>query len=102
MNPLHLTFLSILLLAGCGRQGSQPQETAPGPVGSQPAKAASLAEARQGFKTKLTRQESAQEPVPEPPAKVFRKVQFDAPVGKLAAYITPDPRRGGRWPGGYR
>jgi len=52
----------------------------------------SLAEARKGFTTQLTRKAKANEPVDEPPAKVFRKVQYDSTVGKLAAYLTPDPK----------
>ena len=54
------------------------------------------AEARQGFKTKLIRQESAKEPVPDPPPRLFGKVRYDTPVGKLAAYLSPDPQDG-KW-----
>ncbi len=57
-----------------------------------------LAEARRGFKTTLMSQGSANEPVPEPPPSVFRLVRYDSPVGKLAAYLTPDPGDGQKHP----
>ena len=57
-----------------------------------------MSEARQGFKTKLVRQASAKEPLPEPPAGVFRTVQYESPAGKLAAYLTPDPHDGKKHP----
>jgi acetyl esterase/lipase len=51
----------------------------------------SLVEARRGFKATVVRQGSAKIPLDEPPAKLFRVVRYDAPPGKLAAYLTPDP-----------
>ena len=53
--------------------------------------------ARKGFKSKLTGLK-ANEPVDEPPAKLFQKVSYTAPVGKLAAYLTPDPKDGKKHP----
>jgi dipeptidyl aminopeptidase/acylaminoacyl peptidase len=41
----------------------------------------------------------AGKPAPEPPPSVFRLVKYDAPVGKLAAYLTPDPGDGQKHPG---
>ncbi len=61
-------------------------------------KQVSLTEARRGFQTKLTRKEKGGEPVPKPPAKLFRVVRYDAPAGKLAAYLTPDAKDGKRRP----
>jgi Fe-S cluster assembly iron-binding protein IscA/alpha/beta superfamily hydrolase len=58
----------------------------------------SLAEARRGFKTTLARRESGGEPPPEPPANLFRLVRYDAPPGKLAAYLTLDPKDGKKHP----
>jgi acetyl esterase/lipase len=57
-----------------------------------------LAEARQEFATILARQEKSRETVPEPPAKLFKKVRFESPVGSLAAYVTPDQKDGKRRP----
>src|SRR5947207_2026763 len=98
MKHLHLTLLSLLLLAGCGRQKTEAPGNRPPEVGGPPQKNVSLPEARRGFKTRLVRQESAGEPVPEPPAHLFRTVRYDSPAGKLAAYLTPDPRDGKKHP----
>jgi dienelactone hydrolase len=98
MKYLHLSLLSLLLLAGCRRREAEPRVNRPPDVGGPPPTNVSLPEARRGFKTKLVRQESAGEPVPEPPAHLFRTVRYDSPAGKLAAYLTPDPRDGKRHP----
>jgi dipeptidyl aminopeptidase/acylaminoacyl peptidase len=57
-----------------------------------------LAEARQGFTTKLARRESDRQPAPAPPANLLRTVRYDSPAGQLAAYVTPDPKDGKRHP----
>jgi dipeptidyl aminopeptidase/acylaminoacyl peptidase len=77
-----LAALVLALFAGCGSK----QETQP------------LAEARKGFTTRLARQTRANKPVAEPPAVVFSKVKYDAPVGKCSAYLSPDPRDGTKHP----
>src|SRR5262245_50224370 len=89
MKPIYLTLLTVLVLAGCG-QNEQG--------GGQADKGVPLAQARQGFKTRLVRQESARKPVPQPPAELFRTVRYDSPAGKLAAYLTPDPKDGKKHP----
>ncbi len=94
MKQTHFTLLALVVLAGCVRPGGSP----PAGGGGSADKAVSLVEARQGFQTKLARKESAKEPVPQPPARLFRTVRYDAPVGKLAAYLTPDPRDGKKHP----
>src|SRR5262249_20095614 len=71
-----------------------PPERQQGPADG----AGALVEARRGFKTKLARRESDGTPAPEPPAKVFRLVRYDAPLGKSAAYLTPDPKDGKKHP----
>jgi iron-sulfur cluster assembly accessory protein len=58
----------------------------------------SLADARRGFKTTLARRESGGERPSEPPANLFRLVNYDAPPGKLSAYLTPDPKDGKKHP----
>src|SRR4026208_361870 len=57
-----------------------------------------LAEARQGFSTKLTRQETVNEPVPDPPPALFRSVSYNSPIGKMAAYISTSPGDGRKHP----
>jgi dienelactone hydrolase len=90
--------LSLLVLAGCNPQGGKsPQE--PSPQNQNPGgKATSLTEARKGFRTKLVPGRSAKEPPPAPPAKLFQIVRYDAPAGKLAAYLSPDPKDGKKHP----
>jgi dipeptidyl aminopeptidase/acylaminoacyl peptidase len=92
MKPFQITFLGILVLAGCGQKQDQPNS------GDNTEKAASLTEARQGFKTKLVPGKPDRTPADEPPPRVFRKIRYDAPVGKLAAYLSPDPKDGKKHP----
>jgi dipeptidyl aminopeptidase/acylaminoacyl peptidase len=90
MTALRLSLLAAFVLAsiaGCGRKSD-----------SNPDGNTSLADARKGHTTKLKRQHKANEVVPEPPAGVFSKVMYDAPVGKCAAYLTPDPKDGKKHP----
>jgi Fe-S cluster assembly iron-binding protein IscA len=60
----------------------------------QPVPTMTLSEARKGFRTRLTRQESDKDPVDEPPPELFRTVRYESPAGKLAAYLSPPPRDG--------
>jgi dipeptidyl aminopeptidase/acylaminoacyl peptidase len=66
-------------------------------AGGQPAKD-SLLEARRGFQTKLVRREASGEPLPMPPPTLFLPVTFEAPPGKLAAFLSPDPHDGKKHP----
>jgi dienelactone hydrolase len=97
MNRIHFALLPLLFLAGCGRQDNQPK-FAPTPGVRQPNQDISLTEARRGFQTKLIRRESNNEPVPEPPPRLFRTVRYDSSVGKLAAYLSPAPQDGKKHP----
>ncbi len=97
MKWLPFSLLAILVLAGCGREERQ-KTSPPGPGGGQPGKAVSLTEARRGFQTKLVDRGAEKIPLPEPPPQIFRTVRYDSPVGKLAAYLTPDPKDGKKHP----
>lgn len=94
----HLTLPALLVLAGCNQEGQSPRTAPPAQPQTAARQAATLAEARQGFQTKLLRRESAKEPVPQPPPKVFRIVRYDTPAGQLAAYLSPDPKDGKKHP----
>jgi acetyl esterase/lipase len=99
MKPICLASLLLLLLAGCGRQSTPAQVIGTPPGGGRPLDAnVSLVEARRGFQTKLIRQESAHEPVPEPPDNLFRIVHYESPAGKMAAYLSPAPSGGQKGP----
>jgi dienelactone hydrolase len=61
--------------------------------------AATLAEARKGFTTKLPPARAADRDPPDvPPRGVFNLVRYESPAGKLAAYVTPNPNDGGKHP----
>ncbi|MBY0458045.1 MAG: prolyl oligopeptidase family serine peptidase [Gemmataceae bacterium] len=93
--PRSLLALSAFLLAalaGC-KPGGIPTTGLTNPDGK-----TLLADAPKGFATKLARQHKAGDPVDVPPPSVFRTVQYDAPVGKCAAYLTPDPKDGKKRP----
>jgi len=57
-----------------------------------------LTEARKGFKTKTVRRNDDREPAPTPPSRHFRKIKYEAPSGKLTAYLTPNPNDGRKHP----
>jgi alpha/beta superfamily hydrolase len=87
IRTLILLAFALVLIAGCTRKSQT------NPEGN-----TSLADARKGYTTQLKKQYKANENVPEPPANTFRKVMYDTPVGKCAAYITPDPGDGKKHP----
>jgi pimeloyl-ACP methyl ester carboxylesterase len=58
----------------------------------------SLREARAGFKPKPVPPSGEREPVPDPPPAIFRKITYDSPAGKLAAYISEVPDDGQKCP----
>src|SRR5689334_11015398 len=97
MRSLRFALLPLVLLVGCNLQEKLKVLTQSNTGGSADG-GTSLAEARKGFQTQLARKQKANEAAPEPPAKVFRKVQFESTVGKLAAYLTPDPKDGKKRP----
>jgi acetyl esterase/lipase len=84
--------LCVLLLAGCNRPAAEPGK--PGAQGEQ----GSLTAARRGFKSTLVARKGDHEPAPEPPPKLFRLVRYDSPAGKLAAYLSPEPKDGKKHP----
>ncbi|MEZ6015997.1 MAG: prolyl oligopeptidase family serine peptidase [Planctomycetota bacterium] len=48
-----------------------------------------LRDARRGFETKLIAERRAGTPVPAPPPELFTVVEYDAPLGASAAYLSP-------------
>jgi pimeloyl-ACP methyl ester carboxylesterase len=56
-----------------------------------------LTEARSAFHTKVPRGRPPGDvfdgkPAPAPPAKIFERIEVRGPVGRLSAYVTPDPK----------
>lgn len=83
--------LFMLMLTGCEIQKVPPAQDDSPPLDPN---VTSLVEARKGFQTRLVRKGNANEPVATPPPKVFRTVQYEAPLGRNSAYLTPDPKDG--------
>ncbi|MDJ0367053.1 prolyl oligopeptidase family serine peptidase [Hymenobacter sp. H14-R3] len=86
MKLLPITLILLLTATGCEPQPAKTETRL------------SLAEARRGFKTQLTAQATDEEPAEEPQANDFQLVKYESPVGKLAAYLTPDPHDGKKHP----
>jgi dipeptidyl aminopeptidase/acylaminoacyl peptidase len=87
--------LASTLALGCGRLINLPvvQGNAKSATESR-----SLLEAKRDFKTKLLREERDDDPLEQPPTELFRVVHYDAPVGKLAAYVSNPPSDGKKHP----
>lgn len=58
----------------------------------------SLAAFKKEYQTKLIRQDKIGEEVPEPPSGTLDRTSYESPVGKLAAYVSPDPKDGKKHP----
>ncbi len=102
-----------LILAGCGQDqkpsgaivpstdysSSNRTNSTPG-TGSNPVASTqqSLVEARKGFSTKIIKAGDAEGAPDRPDGKVFQLIRYQSPVGKLAAYVTPDPGDGKKHP----
>ncbi len=90
-----LLIVPIFFLIGCkpraGTNSGDPVESS-----------VSLTEARKGYTTKLAKQVKANLRVPPTPdhvqPRLFNKVMYEAPPGKLAAYLSPDPKDGKKLP----
>ena len=80
--------LILVALTGCGGSVSTPDSGASATL--------SLAEARQGYQTEIVTEEPGAGPAEAPPEGVLELIQYDSPVGPLAAYVTPDPGDGER------
>jgi dipeptidyl aminopeptidase/acylaminoacyl peptidase len=81
-----LTLFTLLSLCAC-RKAEEGASAAPPP---------SLVELRRSFQTRLQDTPETREPAPAPPAGVFEKVTYTAPLGSNVAYVTPvreGPRR---------
>ena len=59
---------------------------------------ATLLGARENFRTKLLSQNTAKDPVEVAPRQIFLTVKYPAANGQLAAYLTPDPVDGKKYP----
>jgi dienelactone hydrolase len=97
-----LLVLMLAAVGACSPNEGPPKAGAPAAVNNAPADNGgakqTLAEARAGFKTKPQAGHVPGDPLPNPPAKLFKKTKFTAPLGQLSAYLTPDPKDGKKHP----
>ena len=91
MGRIAFAPLMLALLSGCGNWAASPAQARRTPTES-------LTEARSGFDTNLVQKTSAGQQLPEPPPDLFQTVQFESELGKLGAYLTPDPMDGKKHP----
>lgn len=81
----------VLLAAGCGSKADL------GSSGTAP-DAQTLREARQGFSTRIVREDDPAGPPDVPTGNEFELIHYESPVGQLAAYVTRDPGDGLKHP----
>jgi len=110
MNRAVIALITLFILAGCKPPRTEttvpllspddpvtPAASATNPV-PESEHEPTLPEARRGFKTKLVRREADGSQVDKPPQGMFRRLRFDSPAGRLAAYLSPDPGDGKKHP----
>ncbi len=76
-----------------GLGGGKEEESVKGKTEGQ-----SFAQAHDAFQTTLAKQESDDDPIPEPPEGVFELVNYPTKVGDMAAYVSSDPGDGQKHP----
>ncbi|MEO9590156.1 hypothetical protein [Rhodopirellula bahusiensis] len=85
MRPLIVVFILLLPLCTVPACSSNAQEESPAQAPE------TLVDARQGFNTKIVRQDEGSV-LPEVPTESdFDLVRYKSAVGPLAAYVTKDP-----------
>lgn len=100
--------VAVLLLSGACKKpvtDSPPSGASTQPTSAQPSAAAQaaqpagfpLAALRAKLKTNVFMPAAPREAAPEPPAKLFQKVTYTAPLGKNVAYVSP-PQAGAKRP----
>ncbi len=95
MKPTHLLPFIIVPIALFGGvvAGFMSARDQPKVARQPPAYQQSFAKARKSFQTQLQRQEFSNDPVPNPPRTIARKVKFPSSAGQLSAYITLPPAK---------
>jgi dipeptidyl aminopeptidase/acylaminoacyl peptidase len=86
------------LTTGCADEAPKLVTPPKKAVPNQAAAPSTLTDARRGFVTRLGPDQDREGPPDQPPPNVFKLVRYKAPVGDLAAYLTPDPGDGVKHP----
>lgn len=93
------TVLFLLVVLGCSRTPPERRQQPPAASASTTAPPTRrLTDARRAFQTKLSIAPKRSTPAPAPPSGVLDLVHYPAPVGPLAAYVSPRPKDGKRRP----
>jgi alpha/beta superfamily hydrolase len=79
---MGLGVLLLLFMSGCMAQLTQSNSFS------------ALTEAKRGFKTVVVPATATLEPVAQAPEAIFQTVKYPSSVGKLAAYLSPNPGDG--------
>jgi len=90
-NNLKVILASMTALLLCSVQADAQSP-------SDPKSMPTFAEVHRQFKTNLVTQLKSNQPIDAPPSGIFNLVQYNSPVGRLSAYLTPDPRDGRKHP----
>jgi dipeptidyl aminopeptidase/acylaminoacyl peptidase len=87
MRAFVLLLSFSFVLVGCNPVPNLPASRNPSPMATQQ----TLREARAGFVTKVVRSEKPYGEPDSPRGGEFKLIDYNSPVGRLAAYVTPDP-----------
>ena len=100
--------MAILLLGGCGSDETSKSKSTPEKKWSFALSNEDFKTARDQFQTKIVDRSFQADGAPDmPPKGVFNLISYPAKDGKMAAYLTPDPKDGKKHPaviwihGGY-
>lgn len=92
-----LLVLNLVIAIGCGPSSSETTTTTQSNTASSKPKQ-TLLEARKNFFTKIIRTGDDAGPSDVPTGNEFQLIKYQSPVGKLAAYVTKDPKDGKKHP----
>ena len=101
-----LVTLVAFVVVGCGAVSTSPSlpdtstspDTSSSPDSSSTDSPETLVEARKGFVTKVVKFKESYGAPDTPPGDQFKLIRYRAPIGDLAAYVTPDPGDGAKHP----
>lgn len=94
----HIALLTIVLACIACTKPAADSATGASQTGTAADAGADLAKARAGVTTQLIASTRDGQPAPTPPAGVLDLIHYDAPAGKLAAYLPPKPTQPGKHP----
>lgn len=94
----NIVLAAVLTAAMCLNTSCSVMKSVVDGTGKQNASAQSFAEAHDAFQTTLAKEENDDDEIPAPPEGAFDLVKYPSKVGDLAAYVSSDPKDGGKHP----